>query len=157
MSGSSFIRRHLLIGRAKILRAGRFIRPIGRRPTPHSKPLRKDGVPTAAALHFYVLEARISGKTLCFLLPPVLILICDFEQANLAYWPAPGFEDTELGVLMEPEVSHGEAEVYTRVQARGYATDQRAGRVVCPGLARSERASTVAWVSTNPGAGQLSC
>ena len=32
-------------------------------------------------------------------------------------WPAPGSADTELGVLMEPEVDHGEAEVYTRVQA----------------------------------------
>jgi hypothetical protein len=30
-------------------------------------------------------------------------------------WPAPGFEDTELGVLMELEVGHGETEVYTRV------------------------------------------
>jgi hypothetical protein len=33
------------------------------------------------------------------------------------YWPAPGSEDTELVVLMEREVGHGEAEVYTRVQA----------------------------------------
>jgi hypothetical protein len=32
-------------------------------------------------------------------------------------WPAPGSADTELGVLMEPEVSHGETEVYPRVQA----------------------------------------
>ena len=32
-------------------------------------------------------------------------------------WPAPGSEDTELGVLMEPEVGHGETEVYARVQA----------------------------------------
>jgi len=32
-------------------------------------------------------------------------------------WPAAGSEDTELGVLLEPEVGHGEAEVYTRVQA----------------------------------------
>src|SRR5262249_4966995 len=32
-------------------------------------------------------------------------------------WPAPGSEDTELGVLMEPEVGHGETEVYSRVQA----------------------------------------
>ena len=32
-------------------------------------------------------------------------------------WPAPGSEDTELGVFMEPEVSHGETEVYSRVQA----------------------------------------
>jgi hypothetical protein len=35
----------------------------------------------------------------------------------IAPWPAPGSEDTELGVLMEPEVDHGAAEVYPRVQA----------------------------------------
>ena len=34
-----------------------------------------------------------------------------------ASWPAPGSEDTELGVFMGPEVRHGEAEVYARVQA----------------------------------------
>jgi len=32
-------------------------------------------------------------------------------------WPASGSEDTELGVLMELEVGHGETEVYPRVQA----------------------------------------
>jgi hypothetical protein len=32
-------------------------------------------------------------------------------------WPAPGFTDTELGVLMEPEVYHGATEVYEGVQA----------------------------------------
>ncbi len=32
-------------------------------------------------------------------------------------WPAPGFTDTELGVLMEPEVCHGATEVYAGVQA----------------------------------------
>jgi hypothetical protein len=32
-------------------------------------------------------------------------------------WPAPGSEDTELSVLMELEVGHGETEVYPRVQA----------------------------------------
>ncbi len=37
--------------------------------------------------------------------------------SGLGLWPAAGSEDTELGVLMEPEVGHGEAEVYTRVQA----------------------------------------
>jgi hypothetical protein len=36
---------------------------------------------------------------------------------QIILWPAPGSADTELGVLMEPEVSHGKAEVYTRVQA----------------------------------------
>ena len=40
-----------------------------------------------------------------------------FPCSGSAYWPAPGSEDAELGVLMEPEVGHGEAEVYTRVQA----------------------------------------
>jgi hypothetical protein len=40
-----------------------------------------------------------------------------FVSQFLSIWPAPGSEDTELGVLMEPEVGHGEAEVYTRVQA----------------------------------------
>jgi hypothetical protein len=39
------------------------------------------------------------------------------REAFASDWPAPGSEDTELGVLMEPEVGHGEAEVYTRVQA----------------------------------------
>jgi hypothetical protein len=31
---------------------------------------------------------------------------------NLQVWPAPGSEDTELGVLMELEVGHGETKVY---------------------------------------------
>jgi len=37
--------------------------------------------------------------------------------ARESVWPAPGSEDTELGVLMGPEVRHGEAEVHARVQA----------------------------------------
>jgi hypothetical protein len=36
---------------------------------------------------------------------------------EISVWPAPGSEDTELGVLMELEVGHGETEVYPRVQA----------------------------------------
>ena len=32
-------------------------------------------------------------------------------------WPAPGSADTELGVLMEREVGHGETDVYAGVQA----------------------------------------
>jgi hypothetical protein len=40
-----------------------------------------------------------------------------FLNQDCAFWPAPGSEDTELGVLMEPEVGHGETEVYSRVQA----------------------------------------
>jgi len=41
------------------------------------------------------------------------LLNCD----EVPLWPAPGFEDTELGVFTEPEVSHGETEVHPRVQA----------------------------------------
>jgi hypothetical protein len=55
---------------------------------------------------FYMLENDI--RTL---------IIETMEAAHHTNWPAPGSADTELGVLMEPEVSHGEAEVYTRVQA----------------------------------------
>jgi len=43
-----------------------------------------------------------------------------FELAELLDWPdwpAPGSEDTELGVLMELEVGHGETEVHAGVQA----------------------------------------
>jgi hypothetical protein len=41
----------------------------------------------------------------------------EFSREGKLFWPAPGSEDTELGVLMEPEVGHGETEVYPRVQA----------------------------------------
>ena len=37
------------------------------------------------------------------------------ELYGLSDWPAPGSEDTELGVFMGPEVSHGETQVYTGV------------------------------------------
>ncbi len=36
---------------------------------------------------------------------------------NLSVWPAPGSEDTKLGVLMEREVRHGASEIYAGVQA----------------------------------------
>jgi hypothetical protein len=41
----------------------------------------------------------------------------EFLTVEIPRWPAPGSEDTELGVLMELEVGHGETEVYPRVQA----------------------------------------
>jgi len=37
-------------------------------------------------------------------------------------WPAPGSEDTELGVLMELEVDHGETEVYAPPDAQFAST-----------------------------------
>jgi hypothetical protein len=39
------------------------------------------------------------------------------KDESSARWPAPGSADTELGVLMEPEVSHGATKVYAGVQA----------------------------------------
>ena len=39
------------------------------------------------------------------------------DRSTRAVWPVPGFEDTELGVFMEPEVGHGTTEVYAGVQA----------------------------------------
>ena len=41
----------------------------------------------------------------------------EFRRERDSAWPAPGSADTELGVLLEPEVCHGETKVYTRVQA----------------------------------------
>jgi hypothetical protein len=38
------------------------------------------------------------------------------ETLNCQHWPAPGSEDTELGVFMGPEVGHGEAKIYAGVQ-----------------------------------------
>jgi len=42
---------------------------------------------------------------------------CGMNALMKKLGPVPGSEDTELGVLMEPEVGHGETEVYPRVQA----------------------------------------
>jgi hypothetical protein len=36
---------------------------------------------------------------------------------NTTVWPAPGSEDTELGVILEPEVVYGTQTLCTRVQA----------------------------------------
>jgi Domain of unknown function (DUF3850) len=42
-----------------------------------------------------------------------LLRLQEFDPKTNRYsWPAPGSEDTELGVLMELEVGHGETEVY---------------------------------------------
>jgi len=54
---------------------------------------------------------------LCQPLESQLLKLLNLKMFWNDHWPAPGSEDTELGVLMEPEVDHGEAEVYTRVQA----------------------------------------
>jgi hypothetical protein len=39
------------------------------------------------------------------------------HQLKTEIWPAPGSKDTELGVLMELEVGHGETEIHAGVQA----------------------------------------
>jgi hypothetical protein len=52
------------------------------------------------------------------------LLGVEFDQISLTLmvrfddvWPAPGSEDTELGVFMGPEASHGKTKVYAGVQA----------------------------------------
>jgi hypothetical protein len=44
------------------------------------------------------------------------VITC-LSRSKCERWPAPGSEDTELGVLMELEVGHGETEVHAGVQA----------------------------------------
>jgi hypothetical protein len=39
------------------------------------------------------------------------------EDTTVVGWPAPGSEDTKLGVLMEREVRHGASEIYAGIQA----------------------------------------
>ena len=52
-----------------------------------------------------------------FLTRRVHALPLETPQQEGEPWPAPGSEDTELGVFMRPEVSHGETKVYAGVQA----------------------------------------
>ena len=40
---------------------------------------------------------------------------CDNLAFRASFWAAAGFKDTELGVSMKPEVSHGATQVYARV------------------------------------------
>jgi len=65
--------------------------------------------PVRSDFHTVVIEA---GVTVTF--KPTNSI---YSFYRLADWPAPGSEDTELGVFMELEVSHGKTTVYTRVQA----------------------------------------
>jgi len=41
----------------------------------------------------------------------------ELRNGDREYWPAPGSEDTELGVILEPEVVYGTQTLCTRVQA----------------------------------------
>ncbi len=63
------------------------------------------------------LQERIVDKVRFYAAQPDPLEFAEPLTGQDAYWPAPGSEDTELGVFMGPEVSHGKAEVYTRVQA----------------------------------------
>ena len=44
-------------------------------------------------------------------------LVRPHHRRNHTLWPAPGSEDTELGVILEPEVVYGTQTLCTRVQA----------------------------------------
>ena len=69
----------------------------------------------ARFLHSGILASLRGG--LCATLLLAIIFATEFLGLKYAYWPAPGSEDTELGVFMELEVGHRETEVYARVQA----------------------------------------
>jgi hypothetical protein len=56
-------------------------------------------------------------REICLVAHLILQPVGFFLLPALCNWPAPGSEDTELGVLMELEVGHGETEVYAGVQA----------------------------------------
>ena len=47
------------------------------------------------------------------------------EVKEACVWPAPGSEDSELGLLMELKVGHGETEVYEGVQELDLPRDCR--------------------------------
>jgi hypothetical protein len=78
----------------------------------------KEGLPR---LREYIVDIVVNGKVRHWMHNEYVIdenntsKIVAFADDDV--WPAPGFEDAELGVFMEPEVSHGETEVYPRVQA----------------------------------------
>jgi hypothetical protein len=66
-----------------------------------------------------LLNRLVSWSPLRFWTYVVLATLIAMEIVSwiTSQWPAPGSEDTELGVLMELEVGHGETEVYAGVQA----------------------------------------
>ena len=75
-----------------------------------------------AAMHYFALTPGVTQSFRDVVSDPGLAITrsADSEAISnsiLRLWPAPGSADTELGVLMEPEVCHGKTEVYTRVQA----------------------------------------
>ena len=74
---------------------------------------------THVEFHFQSLHRGQKGRTETFRLRPwkTGIGIRYAFICNACGWPAPGSEDTELGVLMELEVGHGETEVHAGVQA----------------------------------------
>jgi predicted nucleotidyltransferase len=64
-----------------------------------------------ALLDRYIRPKITSHQLALFLLNDII----RYYRTVCVDWPAPGSEDTKLGVLMELEVRHGEAEVHARV------------------------------------------
>src|SRR5215472_5018343 len=81
-------------------------------------------IPFSASRRALCSESVISSSCSAMLCRPAvtwasyLVSASSFLSASATIsWPAPGSEDTELGVLMELEVGHGETEVHAGVQA----------------------------------------
>ncbi len=76
---------------------------------------RTEVIARSPVLSEYLLKNFVSDDKLIATL--VIALAASSARYKKARWPAPGSEDTELGVLMGPEGGHGATAVYARVQA----------------------------------------
>ena len=98
-------------------------RPLPERPRDHPQGQRRDARPQSlrgrhAPPHRHLHRGRRAAKDFAVRQhEPAGPDREDRHRERDQQWPAPGSADTELGVLMEPEVCHGETEVYTGVQA----------------------------------------
>jgi hypothetical protein len=87
------------------------------------KLLRKSRLADHGFKSFYVniivhaMRGKIDVSNLSIYNATIALMACCSLMVKNKFWPAPGSEYTELGVLMEPEVRHGAAEVYAGVQA----------------------------------------
>ena len=88
-----------------------------------SPPLRWSNPPDGTRSYAIIMhdqEGRLGlGVThwVAYGIPASTMALPEGAASDAAVWPAPGSEDTELGVLMGPEVRHGASEVHARVQA----------------------------------------
>jgi hypothetical protein len=86
--------------------------------------IRWGGRPGGYFLRFCIRTA-LTGDQINFQNAPIAFqpLLRKTTNKRMTFWPAPGSEDTELGVSMEPEADHGEAEIHTHPSGLRSRTD----------------------------------